>query len=67
MFQIVSNRVAGPLAHTDDIENAGRIVHALMISRENPEQEDFWVIAPDGSEFYHCADYKTVFSAKCFA
>lgn len=70
MYHIIHNRTCGPLASTDDLENAGRIVHALMETREPPYDganhwSDYWVRDDAGNEYYWSRDYRTVFSAAC--
>ena len=65
-YSVISNRAVYPLAQTDDLEAAGRIVDALMRTRSDPEWSDFWVCDCAGNEYYHDANLGTVFSAPCF-
>lgn len=68
-YFIIHNRTEGPLAQTDDLDAAGRIVDALMRARSDREWHDYWLRADDadnGPEFYWDEHYATVFSAACF-
>jgi len=65
-YHVVCNRVEGSLCQTDDIVHAGRVVDALMRTRDDPKWCDYWVVDDHGNEFYHDAGFATVFSAACF-
>lgn len=56
----------GDMATTDDLAHAGMIVDGLMMTRVEPNREDYWVRDRAGNEYYWCDQYRTVFSAACF-
>lgn len=60
-YSIICNRAEAPLATCDDIENAGRIVGALLATRLHPEWFDYWAVDSDGNEYYYDEEYRTIF------
>lgn len=68
-YFVISSRAEGVFAQTDDLEHAGRILGALLDTREDPNWVDYWVRAEDpdnGPEFYWCPELRGIFSAACF-
>jgi hypothetical protein len=71
-YEIICNRAEGPLAVSDDLAHASRIVGALIETRGEPMSNgeywlDYWIRDEFGGEYYWDADWGACFFASCFA